>query len=457
MIIITEKGGRCMELWKKLAQGMLTVGLVSMLAACGSNEKPEAGSSSSSSASEAPKGEVTEITFANWISVEDGTKEAYKQLIADFESKHPNIKVKSLGIPFQQFKDQVLVNSAGGNAPDVSMANQNFTAAFVGAKVASPIEELVGADLVNDIVEGSRSGVTYDGQVMAMPWAPHPSALFWNKTLFAKAGLDSEKPPATWDEMIAAAKAVAALGKDENGNPIYGIGETAATDSYTGNMLLRTSLSYGGKFIDEQGKIVWDEGTALTDTLGYMKEMIGGGISPKGSDMKSLRGMFANGTIGLLIDGDFGRTNFRNMSGKGEAFDKEWGVVIVPPGKTGRSETVFTEHQLIIPAGGKHKEAAAEFVKYLVSKDAMLIYHQLNGIMSSLTSVASLPEMNEDDYASVFNEQMKTASPLPASNPKFDNAMKQSSDMIVLVTDSNKSTEEAITLVMPKIKALYDQ
>lgn len=448
----------------KLAQGLSAIGLVAMLAACASggndagNVNAEGGSTPSSSASEkAASPETVEITFANWISVEEATKAAYDQLIADFEAKNPGIKVKSLGIPFAQFKDQVLVNSAGGNPPDVSMANQNFTAAFVGAKVAAPIEALVGADLTNDIVDGSKSGVTYDGKVMAMPWAPHPNALFWNKTLFKQAGLDPEKPPATWDEMIADAKKIAALGKDAAGNPIYGLGESAATDSYSGNMLLRSSLVYGGQFIDASGKVVWDQGDALKNALGYMKDLIDNKVSPKGADMKTLRGMFASGSLGMLIDGDFGRTNFRQMSGKGEAFDQEWGVATVPAGVTGKSETVFTEHQLIITEQSKHKEAAAKFVQYLVSKDAMLIYHKLNGVMSSLKSVSSLPEMNEDDYAKVFNAQMATASPLPAANPKFDNAMKTASDMIVLSTDGNKSVEEAMSVVMPKIKELYGQ
>ncbi|MCS7463853.1 ABC transporter substrate-binding protein [Paenibacillus doosanensis] len=440
-----------MKAWKTMMTGATAVSLAAALAACGSG----GGSSPEQSANPADGNKQVEITFANWISVEEGTKEAYNQLIADFEQKHPNIKVKSIGIPFAQFKDQVLVSSAGGNPPDVAMSNQNFTPAFDGAKMAEPLEALLGADMINDIVDGSKAGVTFNGKVMAMPWAPHPSALFWNKTVFKQAGLDPEKPPKTWDEMIEMAKKIAALGKDEKGNPIYGIGENGASESYTGNMLMRIAYSYGGKFVDDKGAIVYDQGTALKDSLAYIKDMIGNKISPKGAMMKDLRPMFANNALGMLVDGDFGRTNFRSMSGKGEAFDKEWGVTTVPAGKSGKSETVFTEHQLVVAAGSKHKQEAAEFVKYLVSKDAMAIYHKLNGVMSSRKSIASLPEMNEDDYAKVFNEQMKTASPLPAANPKFDNAMKTSTDMIVLVTEGGKSPEEAISTVMPKIKELY--
>ncbi|RTE04262.1 ABC transporter substrate-binding protein [Paenibacillus whitsoniae] len=443
----------------KMAVGATTLSFMMMLTACGS----DTGSTTETTGSAAPSGgaagakggKQVEISFANWISVEDGTKEAYNQLIAEFEKTHPNIKVKSIGIPFAQFKDQVLVSSAGGNPPDVTMSNQNFTPAFVGAKIADPLNDLLGGEMMSDIVDGSKAGVTFDGKVMAMPWAPHPSALFWNKTLFKKAGLDPEKPPTTWDEMIQDAKKIAALGKDEKGTPIYGIGETGASDSYTGNMLLRIAYSYGGKFVDDQGNIVYDQGTALKDALSYMKDMIGGKISPKGSMMSDLRPMFATGALGMIVDGDFGRTNFRNMSGKGAEFDKEWGVTTVPVGKTGKSETFFTEHQLVVSAGSKNKPEAAEFVKFLVSKEAMGIYHKLNGVMSSRKSIAALPEMNEDTYSKVFNEQMKSASPLPATNPKFDNAMKNSTDMIVIVTEGGKSPDEAISTVVPKIKELY--
>ncbi|MCZ8513713.1 ABC transporter substrate-binding protein [Paenibacillus filicis] len=437
-----------MSIWKKIATGMTVASLASTMAACSLGGLLPAKDSGTGTTS-------VEITFANWISAEDATKEVYSELIADFEQKHPNIKVKPFGVPFNRFKNEVLANSTGGNPPDVIIANQNFSAAFVGSKMAEPLEGLLGPDIINDIVDRSKAGVTYAGKVMAMPLSPHPYALFWNKTLFKKAGLDPEKPPKTWDEMIAMAKQIAALGKDDKGNSIYGIGESSATDLFTGNMLLRTALSYGANFVDDKGNVVYDQGTGLKDSLAYMKDMINNRVSPKGADAKDLRGMFANGTLGMVVDDEFGRTVFRTTSGKGASFDREWGVTLMPIGKTGRSETVFTEHQLIISHESKHKEAAAGFVKYLVSKDAMLIYHQTNGMMSARKSIATLPEMNEDDYAKVFNEQMKTASLLPAANPKFENAMKESADMIVLITDGGKSPEETIATVMPKIKEMY--
>ncbi|MBP2000631.1 ABC-type glycerol-3-phosphate transport system substrate-binding protein [Paenibacillus shirakamiensis] len=438
---------------KPWAIGLITVMLGASLTACTTKKDTP----SAQEVSSTPKDAKIELNFANWISTEDATKPAYEKLIAEFEKTHPKIKIKSVGIPFAQYKDQVLVSSKGGNAPDVLMSNQGFTPAFVGANVVSPLEKLISADILRDIVPASKNGVTFNGAVYALPWTPHPNALFWNKTLFQKAGLDPNTPPKTWQELLLDAQKITALKSNASGSPVYGLGEATKTGSYTGQMLYRLVLSNGGKLVDDQGTLVLGEGTALTDSLNYLRQLSVQKITPVGAEIKDLRGMFANGSLGFLIDGDFGRNNFRTMSGKGEAFDKEWGVTVVPVNKTGRSETVFTEHQLLIAKDSKHADAAAEFVSYLVSKDALTIYHQFNGVLSSLTSVSALPELNEDDYAKVFNEQMKTASAFPTANPKFDNAMKEASNLSVLATTTNEDIPSIIAKVLPKIQALYQK
>src|SRR5205085_3503559 len=53
-----------------------------------------------------------------------------------------------------------------------------------------------------------------------MPWVLGTRALFYNKTLFARAGLDSTRPPETWDDLKEAAAAIDRLGHDVHG---YGV------------------------------------------------------------------------------------------------------------------------------------------------------------------------------------------------------------------------------------------
>ena len=67
-----------------------------------------------------------------------------------------------------------------------------------------------------------------------MPVAFSTKALYWNKDLFAAAGLDPEKAPATWEEEIAAAKTI----KEKTGTAGFGVvaktSTTPCTSSCTG-------------------------------------------------------------------------------------------------------------------------------------------------------------------------------------------------------------------------------
>jgi ABC-type glycerol-3-phosphate transport system substrate-binding protein len=68
----------------------------------------------------------------------------------------------------------------------------------------------VGIDK-NDIVPALLKNVTIDGKVYSMPFNKSISALYYNKRLFAAAGLDPEKPPVTWDEFIEYGKKLTML------------------------------------------------------------------------------------------------------------------------------------------------------------------------------------------------------------------------------------------------------
>src|SRR5206468_7655825 len=62
--------------------------------------------------------------------------------------------------------------------------------------------------------------VSIGDAVYGMPWVLGTRALFYNKSLLAKAGLDSLRPPETWPDLYAAAEAVQKLGGEVRG---YGV------------------------------------------------------------------------------------------------------------------------------------------------------------------------------------------------------------------------------------------
>ncbi len=400
-------------------------------------------------------GTVT-ITISNWLDAEEATSAVFREMLDDFMKANPGIKVESLAIPFNQYNDQVLIAGASNNAADVIMGNSQMMVSFNGAGLLADLSPLVDKAVIDDIFPNNLKGTTFDGRVAALSWAPHPLALYYNTDLFRQAGLDPDSPPKTWDELARYAEAIAKLGKDSAGNTIYGFATPTGKVAHTGQVMNGIFYAFGGQFQDENGRIVLNS-RENAEAIRFLKDLVDRRIMPGGLEIKDIRGLFASGQIGMIIDGDMGRGAFRASSGLGNEFDKKMGVAIIPVGKTGKSETVYTEHELGIFKGSKHPQEAAKLVEYLLSPEAMLKYHASNGVLSARKSIASLPEMNEDYFMEVFNKQSETASPLPATHPMFGNATNEITKAMERIIVNNENIETVLRETEAKIKTMYGQ
>ncbi len=445
---------------KFLSLLLAVIMVVAALAGCGSQPAENSATPTSSapaetsSTPEAAK-DVT-ITISNWLEAEEATSAIFKELINDFMAANPGIKVESIAIPFNQYKDQILIAGTSGNTADVIMGNSQMMSAFNGSGILAELDTLASKEVLDDIYPGYLSGTTYNGKVKALSWAPHPIAMYYNKELFTKAGLDPEKAPSTWEDMTAAARAISKLGKDASGNTLYGLGIPTGKVAHTGTVLNGVLYAFGGQFVDLDGKVAINNERNI-EALTYLKTLVDEKVIPVGLEIKDLRGLFAAGQIGIIFDGDMGRGAYRKSSGLDKEFDKKMGIAIIPTGKTGRSETVYTEHQLAVFAKSEKKEAAIKLCEFLISKDAMLKYHKSNAVLSARKSIAALPEMNEDYFMEVFNKQSETASPLPATSAMFDNAMNEMTKAVERIVVAKEDIKTVLAETEATIKTIYGQ
>ncbi len=427
--------------------------VASLFVGCGSKEVKKDGDQAAS-APAAQKGKNVTIKMSDWLETEEATKGIFKTMIDSFQKNNPNIKVETTGIPFNNYKDQVLIALSSGDTPDVIQGNSQMMSAFDGAQGLAPLEGLIKKDVIDDIFPNNLAGTTFGGKIKALSWVPHPIALFYNKDLFQKAGLDPEKPPKTWDEMVDYAKKISALKKDKDGNQVYGLGIEDGKESHAGAAFIGIMYSFGGEFVSKDGKVTFDN-PGTKEALKFIKDMVAGGIMPPSVVIKDIRGLFAAGRVGICFDGDMGRGVFRTSSGKGTEFDKIMGVATMPVGKTGKSETVYTEHQIAIGSSSKNKPEAAMLVEHLLGKDMALEYHKAYASMSARKSIAALPEMNEDNYMKVFNEQSKTARPLPVTSNMFDNACLEITKGMERITLTNEDIDKVVKDVQASIEKIY--
>ena len=103
-----------------------------------------------------------------------------------------------------------------GQAPDI--LNLNAYASYAKDNLLYNDTEVLPAAVKSDILDAFVKSGTYNGKMYGFPDLSSARAFFYDKTLFSQAGIAA--PPKTWDEFVADAKKIQALG---NGNIGYAL------------------------------------------------------------------------------------------------------------------------------------------------------------------------------------------------------------------------------------------
>lgn len=189
--------------------------------------------------------------------------------VKTFEMRNPDIDVTAHdAFPCQDPKtfDAKL---AGGQMEDVFYTYFTDTERVVSINQAADITEYV-KDLkaYKEIAQPLRDAYTVDGKIYGIPRTNYSMGLLYSKPLFTKAGLDPDKPPATWEEVQAAAKKIAALGDGTVGFAEY------SAQNQGGWHFTASIYSQGGAVVSEDGKkatVDTPEGKAVLQNLKDMR------------------------------------------------------------------------------------------------------------------------------------------------------------------------------------------
>ncbi|GAA3799813.1 extracellular solute-binding protein [Sphaerisporangium flaviroseum] len=167
------------------------------LAGCGSATRTEP-----STTGEPNK--AAKIVVWDWKSGEKTAATYLAKAKADFAKKHPGATVEFVAQPFDQY--YTLLGSAiqSSTGPDVMMFNG-------GGQIRDRVNALLPLD---QYVAGDKERLagwdafSKDGKVYAAPVTLQGHPVYYNKTLYEKAGLDPASPPKTWDDLVGACAAI---------------------------------------------------------------------------------------------------------------------------------------------------------------------------------------------------------------------------------------------------------
>lgn len=178
------------------------------------------------------------------LSMLAGYKEdVLRASLPEFE-KRSGIKVVVDSAPFGDlYKKQLLSLSTGGRY-DVLFMDEPWVPPL--SEFLLVLDERMKTLDVQDFIPTTVAAGAFQGKQYAVPVDPNVQILVYRKDLFDQKGM---KPPATWDELLAAAKAFHDPAREQ-----YGIALTASSDIQTALYMLLSMWSYGAELVDSRGR-----------------------------------------------------------------------------------------------------------------------------------------------------------------------------------------------------------
>lgn len=312
-------------------------------------------------ASSGKQHDAVTINFMTYVW-QTTTVAATKQIVANWNSSHPNIHVNEIQIDPNSVHDYLVTNFAGGTAPDIVHDEAADIAGFTGQGYLADLRSLIPATLKSSIPQRVWASVTYGNKITGIPTLLQTYNVFANVDALKAAGvkLPTLASPWTWTQFRAAAKKLT-----RNGN--FGVGWGLKSPV---SVSMSLALNFGGTFFYPQnGNWAVKVGKGESQYLQTVHDMIwkDGSIDPAGVGLSGggvLPGFFA-GKYAMTIQGNYAA---QQMILEAPA-NFHWALL---PLLKGSSQDQMADPQTYsITSQSKHKAEAMQFLAYLADAQNM--------------------------------------------------------------------------------------
>lgn len=301
------------------------------------------------------------ITFYNYNLASAGLgAEATKKLIQDFMAANPNVTVEGVAVPSGDMTTRMQADLAAGRTPDLGQLIFNDLDYIVRNFGVKALQDIVPPAEWNAHTDGMVPAglqlAAHNGKMYGLAYTFSTPVLWYNADLLKQAGLDPNRPPATWPEVKAAALAV----KSKTGKEgFYGSFYTQFDWALQGLI-----LSNGGRVISKDNKKLMFGEPESVKAIEMLRDMVDSGAHTTMSDVDAMDSMRAGKIAMVLTTSAYQRSLMSAAQGK---FELRAAKMPAFPGKA--AVPTNSGSGLFILAKDPLKQRAAwELMKFLTSK-----------------------------------------------------------------------------------------
>jgi multiple sugar transport system substrate-binding protein len=374
----------------------------------------------------------TTLEFPTWQAEEPGVSTWWKELIAAYEKRHPDVKVNLQQVPFAQFVKQMTVRFAAGNPPDIVHLPSRDFASFADQGWLEPLDARLKSTDIPATWPPLQSEMQWGGRTQGVLLMGYGGILFYNEQKLKDAKVGVPKTP---DEWLAAMKATTDAGKGQ-----FGLATITAEHP---NMVVEMASWVVGSGADwlKGGKYNFTD-PAVIKAVDAWRQSIG--YAPKGTNSATARQLFIDGKVAFLRDGPW-----------------VWGALAKAPADVRPNLKIAPLPFVATPGGAsnslhlaaktdaKKKDAAWRFIEMAASPEWQNKY-ALTGSPAPRRGALTASDLASQPHLRVINEEAAKARNL---FPEVQAVRAGYNDFATLVT---KAAMRMVSTSDPTAKVLAD-
>lgn len=317
-----------------------------------------------------------QMRISSWVSSPEETR-MFTATLDSFQASTPKIAFDFEPIP-GNYAEKLQLMLGTNTAPDLFFMKGYLAPSYMSFKILEPLDTYIEKESsidIQDFYPNLLSAFQRDGKQYGLPKDFAPYVLFYNKTMFKEAGLDSL--PKNWTELRTYAEQ---LTKDLDGDGTtdqFGLVLEPSTE-----MLMPFVFQNGGNFQNPDGSLgITDE--PFIEALEYYHDLYKDGIATIPTDVgQGWNGdTFGRGMAAMCLSGGWLIPFIQ-----GNYPDLDWAVAELPAGK--RKATIAFTTAFAMPKDSKYKSDAWKMMNYLTGKEGMRIWTSQGLALPSRKSVA---------------------------------------------------------------------
>jgi len=336
---------------------------------------------------------VVELNMYYPVAVGGPIPKFIDDTIAEFEKANPDIKVKAVYAGnYDDTRVKALAAVKANQPVQLSVLFSIDVFELMDQDVIVPFDEFATSaedkQWLTSFYPALMANSKAKGKIWGIPFQRSTIVMYHNKDAFKEAGLDPNKPPANWDEMVAAAQKLTK--KDASGN-VTRWGVHIPSTGYAYWMFQALCIQNGQELMNLDGNKTNFDHPDVIEALQFWRDLAAKHkVMPEGTiDWGTLRQKFLEGATAMMWH------TTGNLTAVKEGAKFDFGVSMLPAKKRRGSPTGGGNFYIFKKASAEERKAALKFIKFMTAPELTARWSIATGYVATRADAYKTPTLEK--------------------------------------------------------------